>query len=123
MRRSEKILPATAALRLGFGVLLLRWPQLLARLLGSDRVTTERSAWLARMVGGREFAFGVGTLTGSPTPWLAAQMIADATDVVALTAGMRQRQVRRIRGSLLVAFAAAGICAEVVALLERRRAS
>jgi hypothetical protein len=118
-RNLAAVAPATAALRITFGVGLLVRPHLLARFLGADSVTAGRTAWLTRMVAGRELALGVGTLTGSPGPWLVAQMISDSSDAFAIAAALRRRQVSRVLGAGFIAFAVGAVGLEAAALVDR----
>lgn len=104
-----------AALRVGLGVGMLATPQLVLRSLGVDAATARRLAWVARMLGGRELALGVGTL-GAPEAgldrWSLASAGADAGDLLALTVALRQRNVATGPGTLGAIFAAGAIAAE-----------
>jgi hypothetical protein len=95
---------------------MLSRPALLARTLGTDRVTARNTGWLTQMVGARELALGVGTLTAtSVRPWLLAQAVADAGDGFALLAAARIRRVSPALGGLLALTAAAGAAVDVLA--------
>lgn len=124
MRRNlAAVVPATAALRISFGLGLLARPQLLARILGTDSVTAGRTAWLGRMIAGREIALGVGTLSGSPGPWLVAQMISDTADALAVGVALRNRQVSPVIASGFLAFAVGAVGIEAATLADHRARS
>jgi hypothetical protein len=98
-------------MRLSAGVLVLTRPDLLALVLGVDRVTAARTAWLAQLVGARELALGLGTLDAArrgsgAIPWLTAQALTDIGDAAAYLAAAKRRQVRI---PVAVAFAALSV--------------
>jgi hypothetical protein len=118
---ARQLLLATGVARLAIGAGLLARPELLARLLGVDSVTARRTAWLARMIGGREVALGVGTLSAGPggRGWLVAQMVADGTDAAALGLAARARVVHPALGGLLAGVALGTVGLEAAALPPR----
>jgi peptide-methionine (R)-S-oxide reductase len=117
--------PAVLALPLGglrvvVGVAALARPELLPSLLGLDASAAQRTAWLARMLGGRDLALGAGTLAGS-RGCVAAGAAADAVDALALLAALQRGHVRRIPAVLTVASAAAAAVAGAAAAMITRR--
>jgi hypothetical protein len=120
---AARLLIVFGLFRVGLGAGLLLRPDLLARLLGVDSVTARRTGWLARMVGGREVALGVGSLAAARHPegrprWLVAQLVADASDAAALLLAARAGVVSPVLASAAAASAGAAVVAEVGALLE-----
>jgi hypothetical protein len=99
------------------GAIVLARPALLASALGIDASAAQRTAWLARMFGGRDVALGIGTLAGS-RGCLAAAAAGDAIDAAALIGALRSGHVRRLPAALILltagAAAAAGLSAAVV---------
>ncbi|HEX5495083.1 MAG TPA: hypothetical protein VFX70_10970 [Mycobacteriales bacterium] len=124
-RRTARTLAAsTGIFRAIVGPALLARPDALARLLGMDSVTARRTAWLTRLLAGRETALGLGALhaalTGRPVrPWLATQAVSDATDATAILLAARSRHVTRTPAAALVILASAGTLAEILASRER----
>ena len=117
------VLLALGAARLGIGGFVLARPESLARMLGVDSVTARRTAWLARMVAGRELALGAGSVlaAGRPQgrrPWLIGQLMADAGDAVALVLAARARVVHPVLAAAVAASAAAAVVVEARAALE-----
>lgn len=108
-----------AVARLGVGVSMLAAPTSMPRLLGVDRGSAERVAWLARMGGARELALGAGTLhalrRGEGTrPWLLGSAVCDAVDAVVLGAAAGRRQVHPVLGFAVAAVAAASAAASAL---------
>lgn len=97
-----------AAGRTALGVCMLARPAALAALMGVDRQTSDRVGWVVQMLGAREVALGVGALTSRQEPrrWLAAGLLSDAVDAVAVAAAVGRGQVRVPSGAALVAVAA-----------------
>jgi hypothetical protein len=106
-------------LRTAVGVSAVARPTLIPRLLGVDRVTAERVTWLVRMLGAREIALGVGTLTTRSAGWLAAGAMSDLTDALSTAEAVRRRHLATTAGSLTAASAlvaaAAGAAGSVAA--------
>ncbi len=101
--------PALAALRLGFAVLLAARPG-------------ER-----RLVGARELALGLGTLDarrrGAPVSgWIGAMAVADGCDALAFAVEAMSSTEGRRRSWALSAFAASGLVGEGLTALALRRA-
>ena len=97
--RRTPMIKAMAYGRIVLGATFLIVPRLALRhwpgpVEGSTRATSSVAGLLARSVGGRDVALGVGTLMalrhGSPTRgWLEAGVVADATDAVAIGIALR----------------------------------
>ena len=85
---------------------MLARPTLLARALGVDSITAERTAWIARFFAGRDFALGVGSAAGSRGCQVAA-CASDFSDLAAVLLAVRSRHVRPVPG-LLGALVAGG---------------
>jgi hypothetical protein len=74
--------------RIAFGVAALAAPKFAARVMGAGRTPTGTAPLLARMVGGRDAALGLGTVIaldrGKPVRgWLEGSALADAVDCIA----------------------------------------
>jgi hypothetical protein len=85
---------------------VLARPTVLARTLGVDSITAERTAWIARFFAGRDFALGVGSIAGSRGCQVAA-CASDVSDVAAVLLAVRSKHVRPLPG-LLGALVASG---------------
>ena len=88
------------------GAVVLAEPTVLARTLGVDSITAERTAWIARFFAGRDLALGVGSAAGSRGCQVAA-CASDFSDLAAVLLAMRAKQVRLLPG-LFGAVVAAG---------------
>jgi hypothetical protein len=100
------------------GLLMLVSPRRLVGSLTGDAAAAARTGWVSQMVGAREVAIGMGSLKAVREGdrvglWCAAATVADLGDVLAVSAAVRDRRVRRWPGLLFVAFAAAGVVADV----------
>ncbi len=102
LTRSPVSLGAARAL---LGAVVLARPTLLAKTLGVDSITAERTAWIARFFAGRECALGVGSAAGSRAVQVAA-CASDVSDLVAVLLAVRSRHVRPLPGVLAAAVAA-----------------
>lgn len=119
-KMTRKLAACTGLFRSVAGPVLLTRPDLLPRLLGVDSVTARRTAWITRLLAGRELAIGLGTLHAVLTrrpirPWLYTQALCDATDAIALLAATRTGQISTPRALAVIAFAAAGASSEILA--------
>lgn len=85
---------------------MLARPTVLARILGVDSITAERTAWIARFFAGRDFALGVGSAAGSRGCQVAA-CASDVSDLAAVLLAVRSKHVRPVPG-LLGALVAGG---------------
>ena len=94
--------------RTAVGVSMLTQPGLGPALLGVDRATRNRLAWVVQMLGAREVALGVGALVARKERrlWLAAGVLSDAADAVVVAAALRKGQVKTSTGAGLVVLAA-----------------
>jgi hypothetical protein len=101
------------------GAVVLAQPTLLARTLGVDSITAERTAWIARMFAGRDFALGVGSVAGSRGCQVAS-CASDAFDLAAVALAVRSKQVRPLPGLFAVAVAAGAAVAGGAGLLAKR---
>jgi hypothetical protein len=99
---------ASAVGRVGFGIGLLAAPRLLTRAWIGDDADRAGAQVLTRLLGVRDLVIGAGTLVADDPDrrrWLAAAVVADATDLtVTLAAG----RALPVRGRILVSLAAAG---------------
>jgi len=107
--------------RIAFGAVALVAPGPAARVMGAGRAPSATTRLLARMVGGRDVALGLGTVIaldrGKPVRgWLEGSALADAVDGVAclLDRGDLPTNVVRATATLAVGSAVAGF------LLSRR---
>lgn len=108
---------ASAVGRIGFGVGLLARPRLLTRAWIGEDADRMGPQVLTRALGIRDLVIGAGTLASDEPGrrrWLAAALVADATDlVVTLAAG----SALPLRGRVLVSLAAgAGVAMGAAAL-------
>ncbi len=105
----RRTVPALAALRVGFAVLLATRP-------GESR-----------LVGARELALGLGTFDahrrGAPVSgWVGAMALADGSDALAFTVEAAGDPEGRRKALWLAAFAASGLVAEGLTAYALRRA-
>ena len=101
-------------------------PASLARSLGVDRGSAERSAFVARFFGGRDLVLGVSTLLAvargrDVAAWAWASVASDVADAVVAAGAARGGQVAPIRGYLLAAVAVAGAAGGVVGVVGSGR--
>jgi hypothetical protein len=106
--------------RVAVGLGLLAHPPLLGAPLGVDRVSVERTGWAVRMLGAREVALGAGALValrrGDARLWLAAGLLADAVDALAVGAAVGKGTVRTAPGAGVVALATTAAAVQAAAL-------
>jgi hypothetical protein len=103
-----------ATARTALGAAALARPATALRLTGVDRVTAERTAWTARLLGGRDLALGVGLLYAlarrEPSRgWVIAGMIADAVDTAVLATAAARRDLSPTAGALAGLVGAAAV--------------
>lgn len=118
--------PAQLALgRTGAGGVMLVRPRTLPRLLGVDTATSARLGWVVQMLGAREVALGLGTLTAlrrqdqvASRTWLAAGVLCDAVDVLAVGGALARGRVSRGSGAAVAAVAATAVVLGVRALQQ-----
>lgn len=85
---------------------MLARPTVLAKALGVDSITAERTAWIARFFAGRDLALGVGSAGGSRGCQVAS-CASDVGDLAAVVLAVRAKHVRPVPG-LLAALVAGG---------------
>jgi hypothetical protein len=90
------------------GAAVLARPTLLAKGLGLDAATAQRTAWLARMFAGRDLALGVGALSGSRGCQLAG-VASDFSDFGALVIAIKAGHVKALPGALAAVTAAGAV--------------
>jgi hypothetical protein len=107
--------------RIALGAAALAAPQLAARVMGAGRRPTGTIPLLARMLGGRDVALGLGTVIavdrGKPVRgWLEGSALADGVDCLACLLARRELPPNVVRATVSLggASAIAGI------LLSRR---
>nr|WP_045878792.1 hypothetical protein [Pseudofrankia sp. DC12] len=112
-----------ALARCGLGVAALAHPVTALRATGVDRVTAERTAWTARLLGGRDLALGAGLLHAvgrrQPTSsWVWAGLIADAIDATVLATATARRDLSPAAGTLAALLGAAAAAAALPVLSD-----
>lgn len=112
---------ALARGRIAFGAMMLVAPKLAVRVMGGGRRSTGTAPLLARMVGGRDVALGLGTVIaldrGKPVRgWLEGSALADAVDCVACLLARSELSGNVVRATVGLG----GASAVAGALLSRR---
>lgn len=120
------VVPALGLTRLAIGAGLLVGPAGLGKALGLSADEAKRAGWLARLMGAREIAIGLGTLdawrTGRPVDgWVAAQGMSDASDAVAFASVALAGRVSPARGWGMSLFALSGAVSEGLTAVALRR--
>jgi hypothetical protein len=115
-------------LRSIIGVVMIVSPTRLATTLGVDAATAERTGWLSQMAGAREIGIGMGGLKAvrqgeNVGLWCAAAALADGADVLAVAGALRSRRVRRGPALFFMAFAGAGVLADITVWRHMRARS
>jgi hypothetical protein len=98
--------------RIAFGAAAMVAPRLTARIMGAGRRPTATTSLLARMLGGRDLALGLGTVIaldrGKPVRgWLEGSALADAVDCVACLLDRAELPENVVRATATIAGAAA----------------
>jgi hypothetical protein len=110
--------------RVAFGLGLFAAPDTCLRLLGVDGSSARRMTFLARMVGARDVSLGAGAAvscgTGSRRGWLLAGALADAGDVVAVSAAARRGTVGGAAGIGIIALAGSSAAVGAIAVVTDR---
>ena len=116
-----------AAGRAGAGALMVVRPRAVPQLLGVDSATATRMGWAVQMLGARELALGLGTLVALRRPdgrgsrlWLAAGILSDAVDALAVTGALARGRVRKGSGGALLAVAVGAVTLGVRELQEQQ---
>ncbi len=107
------------AARAVVGAVALAKPPIVATALGLDSGTAERTDWLARFFGGRDFALGVGSAAGS-RGCQAAACASDLSDFVAVLLAMRAGHVKALPGVLTAITAGGAALAGAATLIATR---
>ena len=94
-----------ARVRVAIGATALIAPRLAARVLGAGRTPRGTTPLLARMLGGRDIALGLGTVIaldrGKPVRgWLEGSALADAVDSVACLLARRELPPNVVRATV-----------------------
>lgn len=116
--------------RTGVGVAMLTRPSLVPTALGVDSASAARMDWAVQMLGAREVSLGLGAVaagraarrSGDSRParlWLAAGLLADAVDAVAVARAVGAGQLSTRTGGALVLLAAAAAGTQARALSGR----
>ena len=97
--------------RTAVGATMLARPALIPRVLGVEPEAAATMSWAMQMLGAREVALAGGALAGRKQPrlWLAAGLLSDAVDVVAVGAAVRQQRLRVGTGGGLVLLALSAV--------------
>jgi hypothetical protein len=119
----ESQVRALALSRMALGAAMLLAPGPLLRSWLGREAGAPMPCLLARSVGGRDVALGLGTLLalqhqGSVRGWLEATMLADAGDALALLAGSRHLSWPRVLAAAVPTVAALGFGRRVVSQLQ-----
>jgi len=112
--------------RTGVGLAMLVRPGLVPALLGVRGPGPAAMAWAMQMLGAREIAIGLGGAAaarqGDPQvarAWLAAGILCDAVDALAVANAVGRGRLRPGPGGALVAVAAAATALQAAALGRR----
>jgi len=113
--------------RTGVGVTMLVRPTLVPRVLGVDRLSAERTGWVVQMLGAREVALGAGAWIAlrrgddrATRLWLAAGLLSDAVDALAVAGALGRGRVDAVPGVGLAAVATTAAAVQTAALADRR---
>lgn len=116
--------------RTGVGVVMLTRPSVVPTALGVDPASAERMDWAVQMLGAREVSLGLGAVlagraarrSGDARParlWLAAGLLADAVDAVAVARAVGAGRLSKGTGGALVLIAAAAAGTQARGLSRR----
>jgi hypothetical protein len=117
-RLTRSSVPLGAARTL-VGAAVLARPTLLAKGLGLDAATAERTAWLARMFAGRDLALGAGSLAGSRGCQVAG-VASDLSDFAALLVAVKAGHLKPAPGAFAAVTAAGAVVLGAAGLLATR---
>jgi len=102
--------------RTGAGAVMVLRPRALPQALGVDSATATRVGWVVQMLGAREIALGLGTLaalrsTGrrASRSWVAAGVLADGIDALAVTGALARGRISKGGGSAVLGVALAAV--------------
>lgn len=112
-----------AQARTGLGLTMIARPSLMPRGLGVPQAAADSTGWVVQMLGAREVALGLGTWAALRRPdhraarlWVAAGLLSDAVDALAVARALGRGSVRPMAGSALVAVAVSTAAVEAAAL-------
>jgi hypothetical protein len=113
----DRVTPAHLAMgRAGAGAVMVLRPRTLPQLMGVDSATAARIAWSLQMLGARELALGLGTLVslrrmeqGASRAWVAAGVLCDAVDVLAVAGALARGRVSKGTGTAVLAVSAGAV--------------
>ena len=115
---SQLALGRTAA-----GASMIVRPSLLPRVMGVDSATATRVGWAVQMLGAREVAVGLGTLAAlrggdrrSARTWVAAGVLCDAVDALAVGGAVLRGRVTKGAGAATLAVALGAVAVGLDAL-------
>jgi peptide-methionine (R)-S-oxide reductase len=101
-----------ALARVGIGAAMIARPRLVPGVLGVDSATSARMGWSTQMLGVREVALGAGAVialrsTDGPAArlWLAAGMLCDTADALAIGGAVLKGRLSKPVGGLIAASA------------------
>ena len=113
---ARRVTPEHLALgRVGAGGVMVLRPGALPQLLGVDSATATRVGWALQMLGAREVAIGLGTVAalrrpeGAARTWVAAGVLCDAVDVLAVGGALLRGRLRTGTGGAVLAVAAGAV--------------
>jgi len=112
--------------RTGVGLSMLALPGLVPAVLGVQAPACTAMAWAMQMLGAREIAVGLGGATASRSAdpqaaraWLAAGLLCDAVDALAVAGAVGRGRLRPGPGAALIAVAVAAAAIQAAALGRR----
>lgn len=125
---SDWVVVALAGGRVALGLVMLGGPGVLPRLFKVDPAASRAMEWAVRMVGGREVALGLGSVAAagfepasSRQTWLAASMLSDSVDSIALTTALAAGTIERRAGAVVAGSAALLALTEAALFITRQR--
>lgn len=104
--------------RAGVGASMIVRPRMMPQMLGVDSATATRVGWAVQMLGAREVAVGLGTFASvrggdrrATRTWVAAGVLCDAVDALAMTGALLRGRISKGAGAatLVVALSAVAV--------------
>ena len=109
--------------RTAAGVSMITRPRMLPQLMGVDSAAATRVGWAVQMLGAREVAVGLGTLASvrggdrrATRTWVAAGVLCDAVDALAMTGALLRGRVGKASGAATLAIALSAVAIGLDAL-------
>ena len=109
--------------RAAAGASMIVRPTMLPRLMGVDSAAATRLGWSVQMLGAREVAVGLGTLASvrggdrrATRTWVAAGVLCDAVDALAMTGALLRGRVGKGAGAATLAVALGAVAIGLDAL-------